>query len=481
MKLTEYARYDGLGLAELVRKKQVKARELCELALAGVAKVNPTLNCVIQTFPERVAKLDDAAIPDGPFRGVPFMIKDLFMYEKGVLSEGGSQLTKGFVADHDSELMVRFRQAGFINLGRTATPELGYSSTTSSRLGGITRNPWNPERISGGSSGGSTVAVASGILPIAHASDGGGSIRSPSCFNGLVGLKPTRGRISEAPDNGDILSGMAVNFAVTRTVRDCAAALDAVAGPVPGDPNVAPAPARRFLSEVGTVPGKLRIAYTTKTFSGVPIDPEIVKAVENTVDLLRRLGFSVHEARPRFDWPTFNLANNVIWTAHMAHGCDALGKVMGRKPGPDNLQRTSWACYEFGKKCTASDLLDALDVFNQVSRRFGAFFEDYDVFIAPTCTKLAEPHAVYDADQSGFDAMGWTEHLFALEVFLVPFNVTGQPGISLPLHQTAAGSQIGMHFAARFGDEATLFRLAGVLEKELPWRDRRPPIHVAAD
>lgn len=480
MNLAEYARYDGLGLAELVHTKQITPRELCALALAAVAKVNPTLNCVLQTFPERVARLDETRLPNGPFRGVPFLFKDLFLYEKGVLSEGGSQLTQGMMGDHDSELTLRFRKAGLINLGRAATPELGYSSTTSSRLAGITRNPWNPDRISGGSSGGSAVAVAAGIVPVVHGSDGGGSIRSPACFNGLVGLKPTRNRISEGPDSGEPLSGMAVNFALTRTVRDCATMLDAVAGPSPGDPNMAPTPARPFASEVGASPGKLRIACATKTFSGVPIAPEIVAATEKTAEVLRRLGHDVREAMPAIDWPGFNVANNIVWTATMAQGCDALGRKMGRTPSPSNLQRTTWACYEFGKRCTATDLLDAHDVFNVVRRQFGAFFEEHDVFLSPTCTKLAEPHAVYDADQPGMDAMAWTEHLFALEVFLVPFNVTGQPAISLPLHQTADGSQIGMHFAARFGDEATLFRLASVLEKELPWRDRRPPIHVAA-
>lgn len=480
MNLNEYSAFDGLGLADLVRRRQVSAKELCQLALAGVAKVNPRLNCVLQTFPERVQTLDESALPDGPFRGVPFMLKDLFLYEKGVLCENGSELTRGHVADHDSGLTIRFREAGLVNLGRTATPEMGYSSTTSSRLAGVTRNPWNPDLISGGSSGGAAVAVAAGILPMAHGSDGGGSIRSPASFNGLVGLKPTRGRVSEGPDSGDSLSGMAVNFALTRSVRDCAALLDAVAGPWPGDPHIAPRPERPFLQEVGRKPERLRIACTTRTFSGVPIDPRIVNAVEETAALLRSLGFDVADDMPRFDWPSFNLANNVIWTVHMAHGLDGLGKVMGRKPGPDNLQKTTWACYEFGRRQSASDLLGALDVFNSVSRTFGDFFERYDIFLAPTCTQLAQRHAVFDADQPGFDALGWTEHLFALEVFLVPFNVTGQPGLSLPLHQSDDGLPIGMHFAARFGDEATLFRLAGLLERELPWRARRPPIHVAA-
>ena len=479
MNLGEYASYDGMGLAELVRTKQVTPRDLCELALAAVSKVNPDLNCVIETFPERVAKLDDQTLPNGPFRGVPFLIKDLFMFEMGVLSEGGSELTKGLRADHDSELMARFRKAGLVNLGRTTTPEMGYSSTTSSRLAGLTRNPWHLERISGGSSGGAAVSVASGIVPMAHGSDGGGSIRSPCCFNGLVGLKPTRGRISEGPDAGAPLSGMAVNFALTRTVRDCAALLDAVHGSSPGDPFTAPRPRRAFLKEVGDKPGKLRIAYTTSSFSGVPVATEVAQAVHDTAAMLDNMGFEVREDMPSFDWAPFNLANNVVWSTHMAHGCDSLGIKMGRTPGPENLQRTTWACVEFGRRQTASDLLGALDVFDQVSRQVGRFFDDTDVLITPTCTKLAEPHDVYDPEQP-FDALGWTELLFQLEVFLVVFNVTGQPAITLPLYQAADESQIGIQLVARFGDEATLFRLAGALEEAMPWRHRRAPVHVGA-
>ena len=479
MKLAEYARYDGLGLADLVRQGQVTSRELGRLALDAVEAVNPTLNCVIQTLPERLVDLRDESVPNGPFKGVPFLIKDLLLFERGVLSEAGSLLAEGLLADHDSELIVRFRSAGLVNLGRTTTPELGFSSATSSKLCGLTRNPWNPERISGGSSGGAAVAVASGVVPMAHGSDGGGSIRSPACFNGLVGLKPTRGRISEAPDAADPLSGLAVNFAITRTVRDCAAMLDAVSGPAPGDPHMAPPPPHPFLSALGVPPRNLRIAFTTKTFSGAPIDPHIVRAIEDTVALLERMGFAVQEAMPAIEWSAFTRANNVVWTAHLAHFCDVLGAMLDRSPSESNLQRTTWACYAFGKSLSSSDLLGALDVYNVVSRDIGRFFEDVDVFVTPTCTRLAPPHAAFDPDQA-FDAEGWIEHLFALEMFCVLFNVTGQPAISLPLHQAPDGSQIGVQLVAKFGDDEGLLRLAAALEEALPWRERRPPIHVAS-
>ena len=479
MNLDEYARCDGLGLAELVRQGEVTSRELGQLALDAVEAVNPTLNCVIQTFPERLADLRDETLPNGPFRGVPFLIKDLLLFERGVLSEAGSLLAEGLRADHDSELIVRFRRAGLVNLGRTTTPELGFSSATSSRLTGITRNPWNLERIAGGSSGGAAAAVASGIVPMAHGSDGGGSIRSPAGFNGLVGLKPTRGRISEAPDAADPLSGLAVNFAITRTVRDCAAMLDAASGPAPGDPYMAPPPSRPFLSALGEPPRDLRIAFTTSTFSDAPIDPHVVRAIEETAALLERMGFTVQEALPAIEWPAFTRANNVVWSAHLAHFCDALGKMLGRSPSESNLQRTTWACYVFGKSLSSSDFLDALDVYNEVSREFGRFFEDVDVLVTPTCTQLAPPHADFDPDQA-FDAEGWIEHLFTLEMFCVVFNVTGQPAISLPLHQAPDGSQIGVQLVAKFGEDERLLRLAAALEEALPWRARRPPIHVAS-
>jgi amidase len=479
MNLAEYAGFDGLGLAELVRRGEVSAVELGRLALEGVARINPQLNAVLETFPDRVEQTGAGRPQGGAFAGVPFLIKDLFLFEKDVACECGSRLMQGFRPDHDSELTRRFRQAGFVTVGRTAVPEMGYSSATSSRLHGLTRNPWNPDRISGGSSGGAAVAVATGIVPIAHGSDGGGSIRSPASFNGLVGLKPSRGRISEGPDVADQLQGLGVNFVLTRTVRDCAAVLDEVHGAAPGDPYGIAPPQRPFLEEVGNPPGRLRIAVAPETFSGTPIDAEVRAATARAARCLEGMGHVVEEAMPRFDWFPFVSAVNDLWTAHLARGCDLFGELLGRPPGETNLQRVTWACYRHGRSRTASDLLAAIEVFNTVSRRIGAFFEQYDLFITPTCARRAMPHAEFDMDRSDMSALQWCQHCFALEVFLVPFNVAGLPAVSLPLEQAADGSPIGIHFAARFGDEGTLFRIAAELEKAVPWSSRRPPIHVA--
>lgn len=479
MNLAEYASFDGLGLADLVRRREVTARELGNLALEAIERLNPRLNAVLETFPDRVERLADGGPGERPFAGVPFLLKDLFLFEEGVACECGSLLMKGFRPDHDSELTRRFRRAGFVTVGRSAVPEMGYSSATSSRLHGVTRNPWNPERISGGSSGGAAAALAAGLVPIAHGSDGGGSIRSPASFNGLVGLKPTRGRISEGPDAGDQLSGLGVNFVLTRSVRDCAAALDAVQGAAAGDPYAIAPPSRPFLDEVGMPPGRLRIAVAPDTFSGVPIDPKVKAATARTARLLETAGHIIEEAMPRFDWHPFVSAVNDLWTAHLARGCDLFGEMLGRRPGPDNLQRVTWACYRHGKSLSAQDLLAALEVFNSVSRRVGPFFERYDLLVTPTCIRTAPPHAEFDMDRDDMDALQWCQHCFALEVFLVPFNVTGLPAISLPLEPGADGAPIGMQFVSRCGEEATLFRIAADLERASPWAGRRPPIHVA--
>jgi amidase len=478
MNLAEYAGFDGLGLAELVRRGDVSASELGRLALDAVARINPALNAVLETFPDRVERLGSGRPTGGAFAGVPFLIKDLFLFEKGVACECGSRLMQGFRPDHDSELTRRFRQAGFVTVGRTAVPEMGYSSATSSRLHGVTRNPWNPDRISGGSSGGAAVAVATGIVPIAHGSDGGGSIRSPASFNGLVGLKPTRGRISEGPDVADQLQGLGVNFVLTRTVRDCAAALDEVHGAVPGDPYAIAPPQRPFLEEAGRPPGRFRIAVAPETFGGTPIEAEVRAATARAARRLEGMGHVVEEAMPRFDWLPFVSAVNDLWTAHLARGCDLFGEFLGRRPEETNLQRVTWACYRHGKSRTASDLLAALEIFNTVSRRVGAFFERYDLLVTPTCARTAMAHAEFDMDRADMDALQWCQHCFTLEAFLVPFNVAGLPAMSLPLEQSLEGAPIGIQFVGRFGEEADLFRIAAELERAAPWANRRPPIHV---
>jgi amidase len=476
MNLEEYARYDGLGLAELVRKREVSARELCALAIEGVASVNPRLNAVIETFPERLPAAGD--VPPAPFAGVPFLVKD-FPIEKGVRGEMGSRLAAGFAPDRDSEIMRRFHSAGLINLGRTAASELGLAALTASVHSGVTRNPWDPRRSTAGSSGGAAAAVAAGIVPIAQGGDGGGSIRTPAAFCGVVGLKPTRGRISLAPDEGYPYSGMTVVFALTRSVRDCAALLDAVAGPAAGDPFEIPPPERPWLQEVGRPPGPLRVAFTAKPWSGLPIDPEIARATAAAAAACERLGLAVTEAAPAFDYAAFLEAQIDLWCAHTAATIDAVAHALGRAPSDSNLQTTTWAVYRAGKDMPATKFLAAEAVYNDIARRVAGFFRQHDILLTPTSTVLPLPLDTHDLNAPGAGVRDLFDHLAPIEAFTALFNCTGQPALSLPLHWSQSGLPIGVQLAARPGAEATLFRLAAALEQALPWRHRRPPVHVA--
>jgi amidase len=477
--IRDYVSHDGLGLAELVRKGEVSARELADTALAAIERVNPKLNAVLQRLPEQAHAEIAQGLPDGPFRGVPFLIKEIVLHAKGVRLDQGCKLVQGIVPQEDSELMARFRRAGLVLVGTTQTPELGYNPTTETVLFGPVHNPWDPTRSAGGSSGGSSAAVAAGIVPVAHANDGGGSIRIPASANGLVGLKPTRDRIPTGPDYADPLCGLAIEFAVTRTVRDAAALLDCVAGPDLGAPSVCAPPARPFRSEVGANPGRLRIAWTARPGSGLRIDPECERAVQATAKLLESLGHELVEAAPRFDWDRFLDTVHVIWTAFTALMVDGGCAVLGRKPSPDGLEAVTWKCYEDGKRWSALDLLMALDHHNVVSRQVAPFFADYDAFLTPTLARPPAPLGEINQNRSGLSAIGWTRQVFEYTPFTPLFNTTGQPAISLPLHWTDAGVPIGMQFAGRFGDEATLLRLAAQLEAARPWAGKRPGLHAA--
>jgi amidase len=475
MNLSEYASYDALGLADLVRRKEVTPRELCHLALQAIETLNPQINAVIETFP---ARADSAPASDGPFAGVPFLVKD-FPIEAGVKAEMGSQLAAGFTPARDSVLMQRFRQAGLINLGRTTTSEFGLAALTVSRHTGATRNPWDLSRTTAGSSGGAAAAVAAGIVPLANGGDGGGSIRNPASFCGLVGLKPTRGRISLGPDTGDPYSGMVVGFALTRTVRDCAAALDAVEGPAIGDPFEIPRPATPYLAEIAQAPGRLRVAVTTKPWSGLPLDPEIDTAVAATVRLLERMGHTVIEDTPRLDYDAFLAAQIDLWCGHTAAFIDAIAQAVGRTPSEENLQTTSWATYVAGKALPATHLVAAEEHYNLVTRAVAQFLAGYDVLLTPTNTCLPLPFGAHELDAPGATVQDLFDHLAPIETFSALFNGTGHPALSLPLHVSRAGLPIGLQFVAGFGREATLLRLAAALEQARPWRDRRPAVHVS--
>jgi amidase len=454
--------------------------ELAAAAFEAVAKVNPRINAVLHTIPKEAAAEIRAGLPRGPFTGVPFLIKEIVLHAKGVRCEMGSKLAQGYVPDADTELMARFRRAGFVLAGTTQTPEFGYNPTTETRAFGPVHNPWDLGRSPGGSSGGSGAAVAAGMVPIAHASDGGGSIRIPASCNGLVGLKPSRDRIPSGPNYGDLLCGLACEFALTRSVRDAAALLDAVAGPDPGAPGHPVPPAHPYREQIGTPPSRLRIAWTTTPASGAKIDLECEKAVQETVRLLESLCHTLIEDRPRYDWDAFLQNVHVIWGAFGVASIDFASAVTGRKPGPDNLEAVTLASYEDGKRYSAMDLLNAMAHCNLVSRQVGAFFEKVDVLVTPTIARLPAPLGEINQNREGMTAIEWTRQIFSYVPFTPLFNVTGQPAISLPLHWSAAGLPVGVQIAGRFGDEATLLRLAAQLEQARPWAAKRPPIHAAA-
>ncbi|MDA5194832.1 amidase [Govanella unica] len=481
MKISEYVRYDGLGLADLMQKGEVSPAETAAAALEAVARVNPEVHAVIETYPERAQprSLDD--FPAGPFRGVPFMVKDLVIHETGKKIEGGSRLAAGMVAPHDTDLMVRYRAAGLNVLGRTKSPEMGYNLSTENLLHGPVHNPWNTERSAGGSSGGSAAAVAAGILPLAHANDGGGSIRIPASVCGLVGLRPTRGRTPLGPDTGTALNGFGVEHVVSRTVRDSAAALDATEGPGIGDPFEIARPARSYLEAVSRAPRPLRVGFMVNAWGGWRTAPDIAAALEDTARLLGDLGHHVEDASPNLgmSWDSFIETNAVIWSANIATWIDGIAGLTGRAIGPDTLEATTLAAYEFGSSLTAKQYLGADAACNQVCRSVAPFFEQYDVLLTPTLPQPPQAIGFHNADEQGVDAREWPRRVFQTSPFTPLFNMTGQPAMSLPLHQGGDGLPIGMQIVARYGREEILFSLAGQLEQACPWTGRVPPVFAS--
>lgn len=473
MEVHEYAGYDATGLAALIRAGEVTAREVQKAAREAIEAVNPELNAMVgETFREPLAYSEG-----GPFFGVPFLIKDLVLHAEGVPSRSGSRMTgDGIPFPYDTELMSRFRGTGLATLGRTTTPEFGFSASTESLATGPTRNPWNTSQSPGGSSGGSGALVAARAVAMAHANDGGGSIRIPAAVNGLVGLKPTRGRVSLGPDFGEALNGAAAELAVTRTVRDCAALLDAVHGPGVGDKYHAAPPERPFSAEVGVSPGRLRVAFTTAAWSGAPVDRECVEAVERLAALLEELGHEVVEAAPELDVAAFDTANSRIWFAFLAGAVATFSQATGVPPSPESLEATTLACYEAGLRLTALEMMEADGIQNAITRSVAGWFADHDVLITPTIAHPTFPLGLLDANDADLDARGWYDKIFLHAPFTALFNMTGQPAVSLPVMTTSAGGPVGTQLAARSGEEATLIRLAAQLEEAHPWADRQPRV-----
>jgi amidase len=471
MPIGEYAAYDGLGLAALVAKRAVTPAELVEAAIARIEKHNPKLNAVIYKIYGQ-ARQTAANTPAGAFQGVPFLLKDLLGNYEGVPTTNACRFMTGVPAARDDTLVVRFKRAGLIALGKTNAPECGILPSTEPVLYGPCRNPWNVEYSTGGSSGGSAAAVAAGIVPLAHANDGGGSIRIPAACCGLVGLKPTRARNPMGPDIGDFASGLAVEGVVSRTVRDTAAALDCTHGPEPGDPYCAPPVPRPFLDEVHAPPDRLRVAFSTCNLYGAPLHPECVAAVEATAKLLEDLGHAVDEAAPNIDMGMLASAFMTVFLAGHAWVIDTFGMLHGRTPSEKDFEGLTWSLYQQARQVPATQYLLSVAMLQMLARQMARFHETYDCWL--TTTLGSPPIKIGAIDINEHDVTKAMAPVLEYVPFTPIQNATGQPAISLPLHWTRDGLPVGVMFAGRFGDEATLLRLAGQLEEARPWRQRHP-------
>jgi len=473
----EFDQYDGIGLAELVRRREVRPEEVLEAAIVRVEARNPAVNAVVSRLYDEARAAIRAGLPAGPFTGVPYLLKDLGALYTGAITSFGSRLFADYRADHDSEITARLKRAGLVIFGKTNTPELGIAPSTEPRLFGATRNPWNPSHSAGGSSGGAAAAVAVGMLPMAHATDGGGSIRVPASCCGLVGLKPTRARNPLGPDQGEGWGGATVAHAITRTVRDSAALLDATSGPDVGDPYWAPPPAGPFLSEVGREPGRLRIALTTAPWNGQPVDPECAGAARAAATLCENLGHRVEEACLEVDAAALWPATRLIVSANICAVLEARAAALGRELSADDVERYTWKRVVDGRTYTAADYARATGVVHRAGRVVARFFSNYDVLLSPTMCRPPYPLGVLD--MMAEDVEAYLAALLASVGFTSLFNSAGNPAISVPLAWSKAGLPIGVQFAAPFGDEATLFRLSAQLEAAQPWADRRPALASA--
>jgi amidase len=472
--MDEYSSFDGVGLAELVAKGKVSPAELTEAAIARVERHNPKLNAVVFKGYDDARRDAVGKLPEGPFKGVPFLIKDLAMPVAGWPRTSGSRYTRGFVDAQDGGLTARYRASGAVLLGKTNTPEYGITGTTESRALGPCRNPWNPAHISGGSSGGSASAVAAGIVPLAHASDGLGSIRIPAACCGLVGLKVTRDRVPNLPDGYDYAFGNVVDHVVSRTVRDSAVMLDATGYAEPNAPYPAPPKDRPYAEEVQRSPGRLRIAVSSETPNGRPIDPEIEAALQRTAALLKGLGHEVIERGLGIDYRALYASRGPASAGNFAAGMARLADELGRQPEPDELEPLTWAILKAGQRQTGADVMRSLQETRMLNYQTLAAFGDIDVFLCPVMGQPV-PEIGY-VDPVNVEPREINKRQGRLYPFTPPFNFSGQPSMSLPLEVDARGLPIGMMFTAKFADEATLFRLAAQLEKEAPWRGRKPQV-----
>jgi amidase len=491
MTFEEYRRHDALALAELVKKGEISAESLLEIAVARTEAINPSLNAVIHKLYDEGRTAARATDRSAPFAGVPFLVKDLGPEVAGAPKCTGSRGYRDYIPAEDSHVVRRMRAAGLVIFGKTNTPEFGLTPYTEPALFGPTRNPWNPAHSPGGSSGGSAAAVAAGIVPMATANDGGGSIRIPASCCGLFGLKPSRGRVSWSPGFGEMWSGAAVEGCVSRSVRDSAAYLDAISGAAPGEPYPFPDTQMPYLQEVSTASSKLRIGFSAQNTMGAATAPEALAALQKTVELLRTLGHEVEEVALPYQPEDLSEAFIVVVAAETAADLAQMRQHLRRPVRAADVEAETFGIHLLGKNYSAADYALAKRRWNDISRRIGAFHEQYDLFLTPTLPRA--PIRIGELQSSTAErialgivntlrlgaAMRATVASLAQKIYAylpwTPFaNMTGQPSMSVPLHWAEGDLPVGSMFTGRIGDEATLFRLAGQLEKTQPWWERVP-------
>jgi len=468
----EYGNYDGLGLAELIAKKQISPLELLSAVRQRVDALNPKLNAMCHLFFDQAEAQIKEGLATGPFRGVPFALKDIGQYLAGTITSAGSRIWRNSVADFDSTLVERYKQAGLVIFAKTNSPELGLTTTTESVLFGLTRNPWNLERTAGGSSGGAGSVVGSRVLPMAHGSDGGGSIRIPASCCGVFGFKPTRGRVPMGPTQFDGWNGCTQHHALTISVRDSAAILDVSAGAELGSPYFSTPPVRPFLEEVGADPGRLRIALIT-TPSGTPLHPECKKAALDAAKLCESLGHSAEEAVLPIDYELAWGAFIAILQVSLARVLDDAAITLGRSVNETDVEPVTWATRQAGITVSSVIYSRAIATLHQIGLEMAKFQRNYDVVLNPTLAKPPVPLGLMSLSQ---DVRTWSKEVMEFSPYTALYNMTGQPSVSVPLHWTPDGLPVGVMFSARFGEDATLFRLAAQLEATQPWASRKPKL-----
>lgn len=497
----EFSQYDGIGLAELLKRGDVSPAELVEAAIERIERLNPKLNVIAHRLYERARSR--ALIPftqGAPLGGVPMLLKDLLSPLAGAPFTSGSRFYDGVVPDYDAELVRRYERGGLNIVAKTITPEFGIMPVTEPVLFGPTRNPWDLARTPGGSSGGAAAAVASGIVPIAHGGDGGGSLRIPASCCGLFALKPTRGRQPSGPDASEHWLGLAIEHVITRSVRDSALVLDLTAGPEPTSPYWAPPVERPFLDEIGAPSGKLRIAFTDRPHLPSTVHPDCSAALRDTVKLCEAMGHEVEEASPDIEPEPFAKAFFTVICGSVAAGIDLAEEELGRRPARDELEIATWLAGMLGAELSAGNAIASIQILQAYARRVHKFFERYDLLLTPTLG--SPPLRIGELDPTGAEALAHrtianlklgavlrlrrviqatVNRVFGFVPFTPLANVTGQPSMTVPLYFNEAGLPVGTMFTARFGAEATLFRLARELEIARPWADRRPPVHADAD